>query len=261
MRLFSLFSSQQPTPAPTIDASQQASASATATPTSGGVATAAPNSTAAPKTAPPIADTVEIQGNKPQTPEPQKAPASVKDSKPFYQPILDFFKNLYEKFMDFFTPTSKEAIEKSLAKAQLKSELYEARIARSQIALSQKGISSDVQAILAKDGQKAKKKLEALTPKIEKLSARYEKLIGATTAPTTTAAEKAAAAATTESAEHAAQNTAADATEETAESLEKGLKEFAETLAQQGEEVFNKLKQESPEVFEVFQKLLKGFLK
>lgn len=197
-------------------------------------------------------------------PTEQAAKEAAKTGKRFYQPILDFFVNTYQKLMDFFTPTSKAAIEKSLAKAQLKSELYEIRIHRSQIALAQKGISNDVQAILTKDGQKAAKKLEALTPKIEKLAARYEKLIGATTAPTTTSKKAAAAstsASTSEGVGQTARSTVADAAEETAEGLEKSFQTFAENLANQGEEVAEKLKQKPPEFIEGLQKLFTGILK
>ncbi len=215
-------------------------------------------------------DSVSLQNKATQTE--QAGEKTAKTGKHFYQPVLDFFKNLYQKFMDFFTPTSKEALEKSLAKATSKQRKYIDRIFLQQALQSpEKGspelqssldaLTPTEQAFIVQDGQKAAKKLEALTPKIEKLSAKYTRLTGVNISEATPQNSEApnakpkAKASTQAAATH--QAAVAEGVENTGESLVKDLKSALKDIFDPNGETAQELKKACPALADIFENILK----
>lgn len=149
-------------------------------------------------------------------------------SKPFYQAIIDFFQKLGQKIMDIFTPTSKEAIEKALIKANLKADLQAGRIARNTECLKGETLTDIEKAAFEQDTQKAQKKLAKTQSKQEKLSKKLQKL-----EPKITAAESKLAPQTTgeKPAKTATPEAANKATKQaTSEGVEKATQEAAEHI-------------------------------
>lgn len=216
-------------------------------------------------------DSVSLQNKATQTD--QATEKTARDGKRFYQPILDFFINAYQKFMDFFTPTSKEAIEKSLAKATSKQRKYLDRIFLQQALQSpEKGspelqssldaLTPTEQAFIVQDGQKAAKKLEALTPKIEKLSAKYTRLTGVNISEATPQNSEAPNAKPQSKVSQLSPVTTPEAAvaegiENTGESLVKDLKSALKDIFDPNGETAQELKKACPALADIFENILK----
>jgi molecular chaperone GrpE (heat shock protein) len=278
MRLFPSFFRQQPPPAATPPGSEEAAAKPKQA-KGASLKTTTDTQTPTPAVNLAATDKVELHGSEPPAAKSKQAPAPPKTPKPLFEPLqdlLDFFKKLYQKFMDIFTPTSKEAIEKSLSKAASKARKYTNRIFLQQalqspekgppeLQASLEALTPTEQAFIVQDGQKAKKKLDALTPKMEKLHAKYEKLVN-TSQSSPAAAEEAVSTKAAEGSMPAApkSKTAATNDDEGSETFDNPLEEVVESLTEQVKKILNneqvneflnKLKQESPELSEFLQKL------
>lgn len=203
---------------------------------------------------------------------------TAKASKPFYQPIIDFFQKIGQKIMDIFTPTSKEALEKAVLKAEHKAGVYQGRLLFNQQTLEQEGLSDIQKELLEKDSQKIKDKLAKLETQYSKLTGKLEKL-GASGGETaaTQATKKAGAEATStagEAAESASKTATKSVQQNTAEGLEKAAKEttealepekaaqeFLEGLSKQLDEISTQLKEKAPQYVDEFTNIIKKILR
>lgn len=205
----------------------------------------------------------------------QAAQDTAKASRPFYQPIIDFFQKMGQKIMDIFTPTSKEALEKAVLKAEHKAGVYQERLSFNQQTLEREGLSDIQKELLEKDSQKVKDKLARLETQYTKLTGKLEKLGEATATQATT---KAAAEATTSATGEAAEATSKAASKSTQQSTSEGLekaaqettdaldtekaaKEFMEGLSRQLDEISAQIKEKAPQYVDEFTNLLKKFLR
>ncbi|WP_303673068.1 hypothetical protein [Vampirovibrio chlorellavorus] len=235
-----------------------------------------PNLSTQPSADPITSDSVKIQGNKPSAVPAEEVPNPTKNTNLFFEPLQDllgFIKKLYQKFMDFFTPTSKEAIEKSLAKAGSKQRKYLDRISLQEaLQAPEKGppelqapleaLTSTEQEFIVKDGQKAKKKLEALTPKIEKLAAKYTKLTGITITETTSQNSEASDTKPKGKVSQQSPITPPKAAvtknaENTGESLVKDLVDAIKDILDPNGETAQELKKACPALADIFENMLK----
>lgn len=201
----------------------------------------------------------------------QAAQDTAKASRPFYQPIIDFFQKMGQKIMDIFTPTSKEALEKAVLKAEHKAGVYQKRLGFNQQFLEQEGLSDIQKELLEKDSHKVKDKLAKLETQYTKLTGKLEKLGASGGEAAATQATKKAGAEATESTRKAASKSAQQSTaeglekaaQETTEALdsEKATKEFMEGLSKQLDEISAQIKEKAPQYVDEFTNLLKKFLR
>jgi hypothetical protein len=207
-----------------------------------------------------IPDAAKIQGVDQATEAAEKTAANpAPKSKPFYQAIIDFFQKLGQKIMDIFTPTSKEAIEKALIKANLKAHLQAGRIARNAECLKDETHTAIEKAALEQDTQKAKKKLAKTQSKHEKLSKKFQKHELKTTkaeskpAPQTTS-EKPATPAAGKTTKQTTSESVEKVTQEAAEHIkpENAIADLLDNIVKNPEAAMKKAESLVPEIEQFF---------
>lgn len=190
-----------------------------------------------------------------KTEKAKPAPNSAKASKPLYQVVIDFFQELGQKIMDFFTPTSKEAIEKTLIQSKLKTEAYLTRIEQNKQYLKAEGLSELQKEVFNEDIQKAQKKLGKYQAKIDTLGARLDKLTrNIPKATETKVAQGVKTETATEAVNSASQKSAT-------EGFEKATQESAEGVLKELDNLFDKFQKSFPEIVDNFAAQLKKALR
>lgn len=192
-------------------------------------------------------DRVEL--NKKATAEAKEA----KTSKPFYQVIVDFFESITQKFMDIFKPTSREALEKALEKADYKAGLYQSRIRENLNTLEKSELSETQKQLLEKDIEKAMSQRDQLLAKYETYSDKLNKLNGKSAAASGKEALSKASAG-----EEAASKLKPEQLDKTAQQT---LEELFDDALKQLDEITAQVKKSAPEKIETMMGQLKKLAK